>query len=371
MKVAITGPNGFLGQHVRFALFPFEKEFSIVLLDRSFFIENEVSKLEEELSECDRIIHLAGMSRGTDDEVYRVNVSLARTIVNVCEKLGAKPSIVFASSTQIRSNTAYGKSKKEAMEIFRAWSKHSGAMVSNLVIPGAFGEFGKPFYNSVVSTFCYQLLRDEKPHVNQSGIVTLVHAQEVAKHILILLREPRNEDILVSGREISVPEVYNTLLRFKRDYLDNIIPKMKDSFECALFNTFRSYLPDNFYPRYLDLKIDARGTLFEAVKERSGGQTFLSSSKPGVTRGGHYHTRKIERLCVIGGMGRVRLRKLFSNEIKAFVLDANRPSFIEIPTFYTHDITNIGRGDLLTLFWANEIFNPEDSDSYSELVSPT
>jgi UDP-2-acetamido-2,6-beta-L-arabino-hexul-4-ose reductase len=368
MKVAITGPNGFIGQHVRFALLPFAKEFESSPLDRACFHENATAKLEKALRECDAVIHLAGMNRGDDSEVYQTNVGLAQAIVRACDRVGAKPSIIFSSSTHIRSNTPYGKSKKDAMEILRTWGKHSGAIVTNLVIPGVFGEFGRPFYNSAVSTFCHQLARGDNPEVNPNGVVSLVYVQDVAKLILELLREPRNEDIVVPGREVRIPEVYDILWRFKKDYFDNIIPEMKDPFECALFNTFRSYLPDDFYPRQLNPRIDARGWLYETVKERTGGQMFYSATKPGFTRGGHYHTRKIERFCVITGKGEIRLRKLLSNEIKSFVLEGSRPSFIDIPTFYTHDITNAGNTDLLTLFWANEIFNPADPDTYPEDV---
>jgi UDP-2-acetamido-2,6-beta-L-arabino-hexul-4-ose reductase len=367
MRVAITGPNGFLGQHLRFALFPLSSEFETLLLDRHV-LEEGGAKLLDPLKKCDALVHLAGMNRGEDNEIYLTNVGLAEQVVNACDRVNTKPTIIFSSSTQIAKSNIYGKSKKKAMEIFRTWGRRNGAIVTNLVIPNIFGEFGRPFYNSAVATFCHQIVRGENSEVNPTAVVTLVYAQEVAKLILELLREPRNQDIPVPGREIKIAEVYDTLVSFKKDYFNNVVPEMNDSFECALFNTFRSHLPNDFYPRYLDPKRDVRGALFEVVKERTGGHTFFSFTKPGFTRGEHYHTRKFERFCVIQGKAEIKLRKLLSNEVNSFIVEGSRPSFIDIPTFYTHNITNIGDTDLLTLFWANEIFNPADPDTYPEKV---
>jgi len=366
MKIVITGADGFLGTHLRMFLHANAPELEVVSLGQSDFSDNKI--LASAFHGADAIIHFAGMNRGDDEEIYRVNVGLAKTVVSVLERTNARPHIIFSSSTHIYRDTKYGRSKREAMKIFREWGKKTGAPVTNFVFPNIFGEFARPEYNSAVATFCHKIAREEKCEVNGTASVVLLYAKDAAISVYEAMRNPQNEDIDVEGKEIRIENLYETITRFKEEYFHNIIPRFDDPFQLNLFNTFRSYLPDDFYPRYFDLKEDARGSLFEAVKEKTGGQTFFSTTKQGITRGEHYHTRKIERFCVLEGKAEIKIRKLFEEEAKSFLVDGAKPCFVDMPTFYTHNITNIGGTPLLTLFWANEIFDPNDADTFFEKV---
>lgn len=362
-KIGITGSGGFLGWHLRAYLFPFSKEIQVIECSQECF--NSEAKLKKFVSECDVIVHLASLIRGEDDEVYKKNVALAETLVQACEDTKSTPHIIFSSSTHIDRDTAYGKAKRDSGRMLLDWGKKVGSKVSNVIFPNIFGEYAKPNYNSAVATFCYELANNKKSEVSGDGKVSLIHAQKVSGTIYELIKKPKVGDIRVEGKDIGIRELYQTLLDFKTSYFNDIVPVIHNEFHVELFNTFRSYLIDtSFYPRKLTLHSDERGSLFEMIKEQTGGQTFLSSTKPGKTRGNHYHTRKLERFCVVKGKADISLRKLLTDEVKTFTVSGDTPAYIDMPTFYTHNITNTGDGDLITAFWANEIYNKEDPDTY-------
>jgi len=165
-----------------------------------------------------------------------------------------------------------------------------------------------------------------------------------------------------------VSELLDRLSAFDQNYRGQLIPDVREPIDLYLFNTYRSYLFPHHYPVDLQLHEDMRGGLFEAIKSYNGGQCFLSTTKPGITRGNHYHTAKIERFLVVGGNGLIRIRKLFSEDISEFEVAGDRPQYIDIPTLHTHNITNVGESDMTTLFWSHEIFDPESPDTFPEPV---
>jgi UDP-2-acetamido-2,6-beta-L-arabino-hexul-4-ose reductase len=366
IRIAVTGSEGFLGWHVRAYFHPL-KEFEVVSVDRKSF--NDRVRLLELINGSDVIVHLAGMNRGVEQEIYDMNIRLTNELISVCEELKVKPHILFSSSSHVSRDTAYGRSKKESGRILMEWANKNSATASNLILPNIFGEFGRPFYNSAVATFCYQLSRGESSEINKGAQVSLVYAQDVVRYIHELILSPAKGNIEIVGKEMEIGTLYELLQSFKQYYFDNVIPPLKDNFEKNLFNTFRSYLiHTNFFPRPLDLKTDNRGALSEVVKNKTEGQVFYSTTNPGFVRGNHYHKRKIERFCVISGEAEIKLRKLFSDEIISYKVVGTAPSYIDMPSFYVHNITNIGESDLVTIFWVNEIFNPKDPDTYPEQV---
>ena len=371
MKIGITGSDGLLGFHVRAFLHASKESSRIRLATRATF--QDARALDEFVSGLDAVIHCAGMNRGDDDEVERANCWLAETLVASLERTGAKPKIVFANSTHFDRDTGYGRGKRSAGEQLVAWGKRMGVSVHNVVLPHVFGEFGKPFYNSVVSTFFHQFATGEVPCIHVDGWLELVHAPEVAKLFLQLIRpQSGGEDGVhrMQGQPLKVSELLELLSEFNEKYESGIIPAFRDALDVRLFNVLRSYKFPQAYPRRLALHGDARGSLFEAVKSDNGGQTFLSSTHPGITRGNHFHLRKVERFLVIDGEGEIRLRRLFSEDVICFRVNGHAPSYVDIPTFYAHSITNVGEGNLQTLFWTNEIFDPADSDTFPEIVQP-
>lgn len=366
MRIGITGSNGLIGWHQRAYFKAIQTPHEIRLANRSTF-DNHAS-LQEFASGLDTIIHFAGVNRDSDDVVEKINISLAKRLTVACEETQSTPTLVFANSTHYDRDTAYGRGKRVAAETLENWAHKNNTGFVNLILPHVFGEFGKPFYNSVVSTFCHQLAQRETPEIIVDGELELVHAQDVAAFCLNAIEEKRSGKIRLDGTKICVSALLETLRNMLACYQSGVFPTLASNFEISLFNTLRSYLFPNHYPAKLTLHSDNRGSLFEVVKSLGGGQVFLSTTRPGITRGNHFHTKKVERFLVAGGEATIRLRKLFQNNIVSFSVRGNEPCYIDIPTFYTHDITNTGTSDLLTLFWANEIFDPKHPDTISEPV---
>ncbi len=366
MKIGITGADGLIAWHQRAYLKAIDGGHEVRLASRATFRQPE--SLAEFVDGLDAIIHLAGMNRGEDAEIEATNAALARDLVAACSRCGSRPLVVYANSTHQDRDTAYGRGKRAAANTFRLWAEQSGAGFANLILPHVFGEFGKPFYNSVVSTFCYQLARNETPQIITDGDLELLHVQDVAAQCLKAIQENQRGDIRMKGIGMKVGELLQRLTEMRDQYQSMVIPRLESALEVRLFNTLRSHLFPGHYPVALALHSDARGSLFEVVKSVGGGQVFMSTTHPGITRGNHFHTRKIERFLVASGEAEIRLRKLFSNEVTRFEVHGDTPCYVDIPTFHTHHITNTGHAELVTLFWANEIFDPTDPDTFPELV---
>ena len=365
MRIGITGVHGLLGWHLR-TLASRRQGMELRGADRSTFLD--ASALAQFVTGLDVVVHLAGMNRGEDAELERVNLALAQALVAACERASTRPHVVFSSSTHVDRDTAYGRSKRAAAECLRAWASRHGASFTNLILPHVFGEFGKPFYNSVVSTFCHQLATNETPVIHADGALELVHSQQVAAEILTAAENRVDGDVRMRGEPIRTSELLSRLQAMSSEYHRHLIPDLRAPLDLRLFNTYRSYLFPRHYPVTLEVHSDPRGGLFEAVRSLNGGQVFLSTTKPGITRGGHYHTRKVERFLVVGGEAVIRLRKLFTQELTEFHVSGTTPQYVDMPTFYTHDITNTGTSELLTAFWAHEIFDPSDADTFAEPV---
>lgn len=359
MRIAVTGAAGLLGRHLRAFLLTVP-DVTVVPVGRAEFTPE---RLPEVLAGVDAVVHLAGMNRGDDDQILRVNVELAGVLTGALEALGAAPQVVFSSSTHVERDSAYGRSKRDAAAVFAAWAERSGAAFTNVVLPGVFGEGGVPFYNSVVSTFCAQLSRGEVPVVQSDAAVEQVHAQVVAREFLRLIREGVRGDVRVQGTHLTVSELLARLRAVQEGYAVGIVPVMPDDFSRDLFNTYRSYLFPQVFPRALTVHADDRGALFEFVKSGHGGQAFLSTTRPGITRGNHFHTRKYERFIVVGGEAVIRLRHVLEDVVHEFPVSGAQPSYVDIPTLYTHNITNVGSSELTTLFWTNEFFDPNNADT--------
>ena len=366
MKIGITGADGLLAWHQRAYFKASAGEHTLRLANRATFERPEL--LAEFVAGVDAIIHLAGMNRGADVEVETTNAALAHDLVLACAQTKTRPFLVYANSTHQDRDTAYGRGKRAGADTLRLWAEQNGTGFANLILPHVFGEFGKPFYNSVVSTFCHQLARNETPQIVTDSELELLHAQDVAARSLMAIQENQRGTIRLQGSSMKVSELLLRLTEMRDRYQSMIMPKLESALDVRLFNTLRSYLFPAHYPVALTLHSDARGSLFEVVKSVSGGQVFISTTHPGITRGNHFHTRKIERFLVASGVAEIRLRKLFSDEVTRFKVRGDAPCYVDIPTFHTHYITYTGQSELVTLFWTNEIFDPENTDTFSEAV---
>jgi UDP-2-acetamido-2,6-beta-L-arabino-hexul-4-ose reductase len=364
IKIGITGQAGFIGTHL-FNYLGLQENIERIHFDKSFL--NNTHDLEAFVAQCDVIVHLAAMNRHTDPQViYDTNVNLVTQLIAACEKQQVSPYILFSSSTQEEADNHYGKSKLLGRELLESWAQKSGGKVAGLVIPNVFGPFGKPFYNSVVATFCHQLTHGASPTINVDSSVKLIYVNELIAHIYnAILNKTTGRILIPHTKEIKVSEILALLNSYKTDYLENgIFPSLEQDFEKALFNTFRCYIPYDHYPFYLKNNPDNRGNFVEIVRTGSSGQFSFSTTHPNITRGNHFHTRKAERFAVIRGKALIQLRKIDSDEVIDYYLDGEKPSFVDMPIWYTHNIKNIGEEDLITLFWINEPYNPDDPDTY-------
>jgi len=367
MKVGITGQQGFVGKHLFNTLRLQSTKFECIPFERDYFSNPRV--LDQFVEQCDVIVHLAALNRHDNEQViYETNIQLAQLLVDSLIRTNSKAHVLISSSTQEERDNSYGRSKKIARELLIDWANHYGGKISGLIIPNVFGSFGKPFYNSFIATFCYQLTHNEVPSIAQDGSVNLVYVQELVYQIIMEVEQGVHQPIVeIKPTEIkTVSEVLNLLNYYKLSYLDaGVIPEIKTSFELNLFNTFRSYMDHKqIYPRKYRLHSDPRGTFVEIIRMGVGGQSSYSTTFPGITRGNHFHTRKIERFAVIQGKALIQLRKIDTTEIFDFYLDGNSPSYVDMPIWYTHNIKNIGDVELITMFWINEPYNEEDPDTY-------
>jgi UDP-2-acetamido-2,6-beta-L-arabino-hexul-4-ose reductase len=336
--------------------------FDIVALDRAAF--NNRDSLCAALSGAAAVLHFAGVNRGPDDEVEAGNPAIAERLKAACKAAGTTPHIVYANSTHAASDTPYGRGKRRAGEILA----QATPTFTNMVLPHVFGEGAKPFYNNVTATLIYQVLADEETSVNPVGQVHLLHAGSAVQAAIDAAETGTTGEIAPEPRTIGVPALLLRLKQIHNLYTANIFPDLSDPFDCALFNSYRAATYPAGWPRPLRLNSDQRGTLFEAVKGRGGGQTFLSTTRPGVTRGDHFHIDKVERFLVVQGEAVIRIRKVLSEDIWEYRVSGDAPVYVDIPTLHTHSIENTGDTDLLTLFWTHELFDPANPDTYADKV---
>lgn len=370
MRIGITGQNGFIGYHLSQTIKYQCRDYTLVPFQKSFF--QDVSALQTFVSSCDVIVHLAGVNRAqTDQEVYHGNMQLASALKTALVTENFKGHLLFASSSQEKGESVYGKAKKDARVLLEDTMSTLGGKFTGLIIPNIFGPFCKPNYNSFVATFCSKIVNHESPEVINDANVPLLYVGNLVDQILEKIKEPKDPLVDIQPDvDVKVTEVLRLLNLFKSSYLDkNTIPSLRSAFEIQLFNTFRSYIDmDQINPAPIIQHTDDRGFFSELIRTDIGGQFSYSTTLPGITRGNHFHTRKIERFMVIGGKAKISLRKIGSTEVHEYLLDGEKPSYVDMPIWYTHNITNMGNTPLITAFWINEAYNSEDADTYFENV---
>ena len=366
-KIGITGQNGFVGSHLYNTIGLSPDVFERIEFNKDFF--DEPVLLDQFVQQCDVIVHLAAMNRHESQEfIYQTNIELVRRLAASLERTKSKAHVLFSSSLQEEKENWYGKSKKEGREILANWAKNYNGKFTGMIIPNVFGPFGLPNYNSFIATFCYKLTHGETPTIDNDGEVKLIYVGELVQEIINQIKIAETNELLEIAHTSTnkVSDVLATLNHFKAMYFDkNEIPELDTTFDFNLFNTFRCYF--NFkdhYPVKFVQNIDSRGAFVEVIRLGMGGQVSYSTTVPGITRGNHYHTRKIERFAVIKGKALIQLRKIGTTEVLNFYLDGENPAFVDIPIWYTHNIKNIGEEELFTMFWINEPYNPENADTY-------
>jgi UDP-2-acetamido-2,6-beta-L-arabino-hexul-4-ose reductase len=370
IKVGVTGSNGFIGWHLCQTIKLYPDNFELIDFKRNWFYNT--NELDNFVSNCDIIVHLAGLNRHNDENtIYETNVGIANKLVEAFNRSNYKGRVLFSSSIQEERNNVFGNSKKEARAIFSNWAKENGTQFKGLIIPNVFGAFGLPFYNSVVATFSHQLVNNESPKIETDATLNLIYINDLVKKLIELFSTESNETVNIKFTDTyKVSQILELLNQFKSTYLDNgQIPGFKNQFEINLFNTFRSYFNlSNYFPIKYKNNIDERGNFVELIKLETGGQVSFSTTKPEITRGNHFHTRKIERFSVIKGKALIQLRKIGTNKVFDFYLSGDEPAYVDMPIWHTHNIKNIGEDELYTMFWINEFYDTNDPDTYFEKV---
>jgi len=371
IKIGITGQAGFIGTHLFNILGQKKEEVILVPFQDGYFSDQR--KLELFVGECDVIVHLAAVNRHNDPQtIYDTNISLVKQLITALDNTGARPHVLYSSSTQEERENVFGRSKREGRKLLSKWAERTGALFTGMVIPNVFGPFGNPHYNSVVATFCHQLTHDEQPQIETDALLKLIYIGDLGEVIWYLIKNRvADEEYKVPPTdEANVSEILAVLQRFKEQYLEKgIIPDISDKFSRNLFNTFVCYMDHvKVFPHNLNINNDERGSFVETVKLHSGGQISFSVTKPGVVRGNHFHTRKAERFAVIKGKALIQLRRIGTGRIMNFELDGSAPAYVDMPVWHTHNITNIGSDDLYTIFWISEFFDPANPDTFYENV---
>lgn len=361
--IAVTGAGGFLGWHTRVrAHAQGVRDVRSVRLGPTV----DAVAIADAVSGAERVLHLAGVNRGRPRDVREANLALVWQLAAGLRRAATPPAtLVYANSTQAGNGTEYGLAKAEAAEILAEAAAELGADFVDVRLPNLFGEHGRPFYNSVVATFCHQLARGEKPTVSHDRELVLLHAQDAAEQLLTA--KPGQQ---VDGE---VDRTVSALLAWLSDaaalYHDGQIPVLADAFDVALFNTYRSFTFPDRWPVPLVRHADHRGSFVETLRAHgSSGQLSYSTTVPGVVRGQHYHLAKVERFVVVAGQAQIALRRVLTAETVRFPVSGGRPVIVDMPTLWAHNITNTGPDTLVTLFWTNDLFDPARTDTYLEQV---
>ena len=365
MKILVTGANGFIGKNL-IATLKELKKYEVIAIDK----ENSKEELENALLEAEFIFHLAGVNRPKDEkEFFQGNSGLTEEIVMFLRENNKKTSIVITSSIQAELDNAYGKSKKISEETLLMYGASSKTKVFIYRLPNVFGKWCRPNYNSAVATFCNNIAKGEEIWVSDPNIeLTLVYIDDVVR-CLISSMEDKNS---LSGyvkvdieHKATLGKIVQLLNSFVESRKNLMVPNMEEEFTKKLYSTYLSYLPEDKFSYPLKMNIDNRGSFTEFLKSSDRGQVSVNISKPGITKGNHWHHTKNEKFLVVSGEGLIQFRKIDSDEIIEYKVSGEKLEVIDIPVGYTHNIINIGTTDMVTIMWVNEIFDKEKPDTDS------
>tara|TARA_R110002167_G_scaffold3623_4_gene17667 strand:+ start:31049 stop:32170 length:1122 start_codon:yes stop_codon:yes gene_type:complete len=369
MKVLVTGADGFIGKNLCLSL---REDATVKVI--SFKRSNSIDELASLVANVDAVVHLAGENRPDNPVLFEhVNVGLTRALCGVVKASGKTIPLILASSAQAELDNPYGISKLEAEREVQALAHEIGNPVAVCRLPGVFGKWCKPNYNSVVATFCHNLANNIPIEINDSGReIKLVYIDDVIAAFVDWLKEPgigyQSLDI-TPEYEVTLGNLAEQIKAFSNCRTSLVSERVGTGFIRALYATYVSYLPKERFLYDLPVHGDERGVFVEMLKTPDAGQFSFFTAHPGITRGGHYHHTKTEKFLVIKGQARFGFRHMHTEEI--FYLDTNgdKPQVVETVPGWTHDITNIGSTELIVMLWANEIFNRDRPDTIANKVT--
>ena len=364
--VLVTGAKGFVGKNLVVVL---KRRTEVTVIEHD--LDSPAGLLEEGLGKADVIYHLAGVNRPERiEEFTEGNFDLTRQVCAALHRLGRTPLLVLSSSTQAAMDNPYGLSKRHAEDAVFSFGREEGASVFVFRLPGVFGKWCRPNYNSVVATFCHNIARDLPIAISDpTREIELVYIDNVVRAFIDVMdgRLPASEGkhfIAEPTYRLSLGILAKTIQSFRDSRVSLALPDMSDPLTRALYATYVSYLPADTFAYALNQRIDPRGELAELLKSHHIGQIFVSRTRPGITRGNHYHDTKVEKFLVLEGNAMIRFRHIMAGDVIEYPVSGCEFRVVDIPPGYTHSIENVGKTDMMVLFWADEVFNPDMPDTF-------
>ena len=370
--ILITGANGFIGKNLSAELS--NQGYKNLLF---FDIDTPKEQLAEFAAKAEFVYHLAGINRPKDpSEFYEGNRGLTDELLHLLQKNKNKAPVLITSSIQAVLDNDYGKSKAEAEQLIYQHHINNQSPVYVFRLPGVFGKWCRPSYNSVVATFCHNIAHGLPIEIRDpSYSFPLVYIDDVVRCFIAALdgsvccdRSMQPVCLVEPVHEVTLGKLADLLHSFQASRTTLEAPNMGDAFEKKLYSTYLSYLPTDSFAYDLKMNCDQRGSFTEFLRTPERGQVSINISKPGIVKGNHWHHTKNEKFLVVKGEAAIRFRKIGSSEVIEYKVSGDKLQVVDIPTGYTHNIENIGQDELVTVMWANEPFDPENPDTFYESI---
>ena len=382
MKVLVTGANGFLGRNLCVQLDNIRQGkarhalISSDLVVFRFDVDTDPDLLERYAKEADFVFHLAGVNRPKEEsEFMRVNRDLTSRLLDLLKKGNSRAPVMISSSIQAALDNPYGLSKRAGEQLLFDYAAQTGCRVLVYRFPNLFGKWSRPNYNSAVATFCHHIAADQPIQVNDPAVVlTLAYVDDVVEELLRALAGCPTKDgdycTVPVTHQVTLGEIVRLIRSFKESRQTKEVPDLSDPFTAKLYATYLSFLPADRFSYPLKMNTDPRGSFTEIIRTADRGQFSVNISKPGITKGNHWHHTKNEKFLVVSGTGVIRFRPVGSDEITEYFVSGEEMQVVDIPPGYTHSIENLGTGDMVTVMWCSECFDPDRPDTYFLPVQP-
>lgn len=380
MKILVTGAKGFVGKNLIAELnnIKFGKRKHNQLNEIEIYeydIDTNPKLLDIYTQDCDFVFHLAGVNRPKNEEEFMEgNFGFTSTLLNSLSNNKNESPVLITSSIQAELDNPYGKSKKEGEDLIFSYGNKNKVKTLVYRLPNVFGKWCKPNYNSAIATFCNNVANDLEIKINDPKVImNTVYIDDVVEEFINALCNKENKKekfcFVEVTHTITLGEIVDKIYSFKNSRIDLSIPKLDDAFTKKLYSTYLNYLPTKGFSYPLKMNIDDRGSFTEIIRTADRGQFSVNISKPGITKGNHWHNTKNEKFVVVSGEGLIQFRNIHSNEIIDYKVSGDKIEVVDIPVGYTHNIINLGKTDLITFMWCNECFDPNKPDTYFEEVS--
>lgn len=365
MKLLVTGAKGFVGRNLIAELK--NRGYKDIF---EYDVDSDPALLDIYSKDCGFVFHLAGANRPQNPEEFMIeNFGFTGVLLDSLKKHNNKAPVLITSSIQAEQDTPYGLSKRAGELLMLSYTRETGTTVYVYRLPNVFGKWCRPNYNSVVATFCHNIAHDQPIQINDTEtVLKLVYIDDVVNEFIRALGgKPEMSDgfcRVAPIHTIKLGGLAGLINSFRASREDRSVPDLSDTFTKKLYSTYLSYLPTDSFSYPLKMNVDQRGSFTEFIRTPDRGQVSVNVSKPGITKGNHWHNTKCEKFLVVSGTGVIRFRRIDSDNIIEYTVSADKLEVVDIPVGYTHNITNTGDADMVTIMWANEPFDKDKPDTF-------